>query len=182
VRFAFVVLALCMSSIVMFDCSRADQVEITDRKEVRQIAGRCVETVVPMFLVRRSRPKIESEDLLRYMIVRPGELFAPFSVDAYERGEVEPDKLAEIVQVIPAGYRLKVESVWSLKRFEGDILSVSTTIQAHGVGEVTADMSSLLDEVWSLDLADGKISDFESSELQGRPILDPGYGRPCGSQ
>lgn len=175
-------LTLCMSSVLLAGCAKFDRVEITHREEVQQVAGSCVETVVPMFLVRRSRPRIESEELLRYLIVRPGRLFAPFSVAAYERGEAEPDELAEVVQVIPAGYRLEVESIWSLEGFEGDILSVSTTVQTDGIGEISVDMTSLLDVTWALDLADGRISEFEEAELRGRTVFDPEYGRSCRSE
>lgn len=173
--------ALCLAlGTPLSACSTSEPKEITAQEEVKKLAGSCAKTVVPMFLVRRTRPEIEAESLLRFMIVRPGALFAPFTVEAYERGEAQPDELAEIVRVIPADTRLEVQSVWSLESFEGHILSVSTSVNANGGGVVTADMASLLETTWKLDLADGKISEFEKRELRGRPLYDPGFAVPCG--
>lgn len=167
---------------VLSACSRSDQREITNEGEVAKLAGSCAETVVPMFLVRRTRSRIEAENLLRYMIVRPGGLFAPFTVEAYEGGDAQTDDLAEIVRVVPEGTRLMAESVWSLRSFDGYILSVSTTVEANEAELVTADMTSLLETAWKLDLADGNISEFEEAELRGKPLFDPEFSRPCESE
>lgn len=170
---------LFMFSALVAGCVGGGPVEITSHSGVEELAASCAEITSPVFLVRRTRPQIQEEQLLRYVIVKPGTLFAPFSVEAYERGEAEADELAEIVRVVPAGTQLEVESVWSIRGFEGEILSVSTIVDAGEAGDTTADMASLLDTNWRLDLADGKISELENSRLRGRPLFDPEYARPC---
>lgn len=160
-------------------CVGGGPVEITCHSGVEELAASCAEITSPVVLVRRTRPQIQEEQLLRYVIAKPGTLFAPFSVEAYEDGKAEAEESAEILRILPAGTQLEVESVWSIQGFEGEILSVSTIVDVGEAGNTTADMASLLDADWRLDLADGEISELEASRLRGRPLFDPEYARPC---
>jgi len=170
-------MCLVMILIGIGGCSK--RTELTKRRAFAGLIGRCVEIKQPVFLVRVAREDVRFEAISRYLIVRPGGLFAPFSVAEYKDGTYTPDVGGTVIEVLKEGTQLQFSRVWRISSFEGAILLVTTEFVTEKDGEITADVGKLLDDVWRLDLADGKLSEFEQQELAGRGVLDERYARFC---
>jgi hypothetical protein len=158
-------------------CSK--RTELTKMSAFAGLIGRCVEIKQPVFLVRVAREDVRFEDISRYLIVRPGGLFASFSVAEYKDGTYTPDVGGTVIEVLEEGTQLQLSRAWRISSFEGAILLVTTEFVTEKDGEITADVGKLLDDVWRLDLADGKLSEFEQQELAGRGVLDERYASFC---
>ncbi|MCP4203905.1 MAG: hypothetical protein GY769_18465 [bacterium] len=157
-------------------CLKFEQVDISDYPDVPFLAGRCIELQQPMFLVKRNENNLEPQ--VRNALVRPGKLFAPFSVDEYRSGDYEPDDLSEVLRLIEAGSRIQLDRVWDLEAFEGSIPALTAQME-HDGQTLTVNVIRILDDVWYSALDKGELHPTERAEVAGREILDARYARFC---
>ena len=160
-------------------CKR--RIEVTDQRAFEELVGRCIEITQPVFLVRVTREDLRFEDIERYLLVRPGTIYTPYSVADYIRGNFSPDPGGEVIEIVSEGTKLKLTRAWQISGFEGAILIVTGEVSTQKEGRLLVDIGQLLDDVWRLDLADGQLSDFEQHELANREMLDHRYSRFCNS-
>ena len=159
-------------------CFKFEQVDISDYPDVPDLAGRCVELQQPMFLVKQTASSVQFRELTEHQLVRPGELFAPFSVDEYRSGSYKPDDLAEVLRLIEAGTRIRLDRVWDLEAFEGSTAALTASIKNDGQA-LTVDVIEILDEMWMLALDKGELHELEREEVAGRDVLDARFARFC---
>ena len=162
--------------IALVGCFRFEQVDISDYPDVPDLAGRCVELQQPMFLVARTEDNLETQ--VRNKLVRPGELFAPFSVEEYESGNFESDDLAEVLRVIESGSQINLDRFWKLEAFEGSIPALTAPI-AHKGETLMVNVVKILDRTWYLALSDGKLAPIDREKVAGRDVLDARFARFC---
>jgi hypothetical protein len=159
-------------------CTQTTPEDISDRPDVPLLAGRCVEIVQPMLLVRRTTKVVDSEELTRFHLARFGELFAPFTVDEYRSGEYEPSPSAEPLQLVELGARMSIDRVWDLKGFEGSVPVLTASFE-HSGAILVVNVVGILDDDWYRALDKGELSQLERQEVAGKGILDARFARFC---
>ena len=171
-------LLICVASLLLWGCFGSEEVDISDYPDVPRLAGRCVELLQPMFLVKRTEQNIRAEGLARYILVRPGESFAPFSVEEYLSGNHKPDDFAEVMELVASGTQIRLDRVWQLKSFEGSIPALTARME-HGEETLTVNVIKILETDWYLAIGDGEVHPTERPGVAGKQVLDTDFARFC---
>lgn len=169
---------ICVALLLLWGCSGSEEVDISDYPDIPRLAGRCVELSQPMFLVKRTEQNIRAEDLAKYMLVRPGDGFAPYSVEEYLSGEYTPDDFAEVLELVASGTQIHLDRVWRLKSFEGSIPALTARIE-RGEEALTVNVVRILETHWYLAIGDGELHPTERTEVAGKQVLDADFARFC---
>jgi len=163
-----------------FGLACSDKVnDISSEQAMEGIVGRCIEVMESSFLLRVRSDLKNSEEVRRYLLLPPGVLVAPQSIDHYLRGDEEFSELVEVVRIIEEGERLVAARALSIVSFEGSYLALIASVRNEDGEQVDVAVEALLNDLWSLNLSDGKLEAYEKAELKGIPILNPRWARFC---
>jgi hypothetical protein len=152
---------------------------ISSEPALEVIVGRCIEITESSFLLRVRNDLQTSGGVRRYVLLPPGVLVAPQSIDHYLRGDEEFSDLVEVLRIIEKGERLVAGRALSIVSFEATYLALIASVSDEVGEQVDVAVEALLNDLWSLYLADGKLEAYENAELVGIPILNPKWARFC---
>ena len=153
-------------------------VDISERPNVRPLVGRCYTTRVRLVLLKRRDPASPRRRLASLVLAPPESALAPGSLSDYVSGRAPSSESVSPVMVVPAGVRITVTRVWSVKSVEAITLCVIGTALV-GKQVLACDVSALVDERWRIYLADGRLSPAEADRLVGRPLLPKATAEEC---
>ncbi len=159
------------AALLLANCDRA--VDASRSEAGGLILGSCIRITSPVFLVVHTEKTNQYKEVPRLTVVPPGNVLAPFSIEAFESGGVTGNQYARVVRVIRPDVTMRVRRVWLLKSFEGQTISVVAQISPTE----DADITFLLQDAAMVGLLDAAAAGMPAPKRE--TLFLPGYVRFC---